>query len=167
MKRIKVVNDPTDLVSLLRAMDSQVKKNVFQDTTTAWITESQVMEKYGQEGVDALWFFEKMKLVETSWQIDSNYNKEKTYHSYYISVHINTSTSIMEISDVLYIASLIEEEYREIEDRLYRMVGKKGIFAGDLGKELDIKPTVLKGLVKRSGKLAYRGHRIERIIEEE
>jgi len=167
MKRIKVINDPADMVALLRAMDSPVKKEIFQLTTNNWVTMKEIDEIYGEEGNNALKFFEKMHLVETSWQIDSEFNKEKTYHSYYVSVHINTSASIIEISDVLYIAAMSEKEYRKLEDKLFEMVGIKGTFSGDLGKDIDLNPTMLKAVVKRSGRLVYRGHRIERITKDE
>ena len=154
------------MVALLRAMDSPVKKEVFESTTTSWVTMRDIIDRFGKEGGEALQFFEKMHLVETSWQIDSEFNKEKTYHSYYVSVHINTSASITEISDVLYIAAMNEREYRKLENKLLKIVGDEGTFSGDITKKLDLTPTMLKSLVKRSGKLAYRGHRIERIQEE-
>lgn len=162
MKRIKVINELTDLVALLRAMDTPVKKKVFQEATENWITTKGVEERHGSEGVEALTFFEKMHLVETSWQIDSEFNKEKIYHSYYVSVHLNTSAPITEVSDVLYIAAMPEEEFRELEQRIFDRSGKEGIFSGDLSKDLDLTPIMLKSLVKRSGRLVYKGHRIER-----
>ena len=167
MKRIKVINEPSDLVALLRAMDSPVKKNVFQESADGWITMKDVHEKYGDEGKEALVFFEKMHLVETSWQIDSELNKEKIYHTYYVSVHINTSASITEISDVLYIAAMDEKVYGEKEQKIFELVGENGTFAGDIQKKLDLNPTMLKSLVKRSGRLVYRGHRIERTNTDE
>ncbi|MEA3560076.1 MAG: ArsR family transcriptional regulator [Candidatus Thermoplasmatota archaeon] len=167
MKRIKVINEPTDLVALLRAMDSPVKKSVFQETANGWITSKAIEEKYGDEGMEALAFFEKMHLVETSWQIDSQFNKEKIYHTYYVSVHINTSAQITEISDVLYIAAMDEKEYAKLEDKVVENVGSEGTFSGEFVKGLGLTPTMLKSLVKRSGRLAYKGHRIERISEME
>jgi predicted DNA-binding ArsR family transcriptional regulator len=167
MKRIKVINEPTDLVALLRAMDSPVKKDVFQECANGWVTMKAVEDKYGQEGVEALSFFEKMHLVETSWQIDSQFNKEKIYHTYYVSVHINTSAQITEISDVLYITAMEDEKYNELEDKVYQNVGEEGTFSGEFVKELELTPTMLKSLVKRSGRLAYKGHRIERIKQED
>jgi len=166
MKRIKVINDPTDLVSLLRAMDSPTKKDVFQDAANGWVTKKSIEDKYGAEGVEALDFFEKMHLVETSWQMDSQLNKEKIYHTYYVSVHINTSASITEISDVLYITSMDEKKYLKLEEKIFNMIGDDGTFSGDLVKEHNLTPTMLKSVVKRSGRLVYKGHRIERIHQE-
>lgn len=167
MKRIKVINEPTDLVSLLRAMDSPTKKDIFQECANGWVTMKSVEERYGQIGVEALSFFEKMKLVETSWQIDSQFNKEKIYHTYYVSVHINTSAQITEISDVLYITAMDEEDFVKIEQKVYDKVGDEGTFSGEFVKDLGLTPTMLKSLVKRSGRLTYKGHRIERIKMEE
>ena len=42
-------------------------------------------------------------------------------------------------------------------------VGAEGRFFSDIAEELGMSPTRLKGLVKRSDRLEYRGHRIERI----
>ncbi|MBN1389220.1 MAG: ArsR family transcriptional regulator [Candidatus Thermoplasmatota archaeon] len=167
MKRIKVINEPTDLVALLRAMDSPTKKDIFQECVNGWVTMKSVEERYGQTGVEALLFFEKMKLVETSWQIDSQFNKEKIYHTYYVSVHINTSAEITEISDVLYITAMDEEEFMRKEKMVYDKVGSEGTFSGEFVKDLELTPTMLKSLVKRSGRLAYKGHRIERIVSED
>jgi predicted DNA-binding ArsR family transcriptional regulator len=167
MKRIKVINEPTDLVALLRAMDSPVKKDVFQECANGWVTMKSVEDRYGQEGVEALSFFEKMHLVETSWQIDSQFNKEKIYHTYYVSVHINTSAQITEISDVLFITAMDDEKYLELEEKVYEKVGAEGTFSGEFVKDLELTPTMLKSLVKRSGRLAYKGHRIERIKQED
>lgn len=163
MKRIKVINEITDIVALLRAMDTPVKKKVFQEAIDGWVTLKGIEERYDREGVEALTFFEKMHLVETSWQIDSEFNKEKIYHTYYFSVHLNTSAAISEVSDVLYIASMDDERFREMERRIYDMAGEDGVFSGDLAKELDVTSVMLKSLVKRSGKVIYKGHRIERV----
>ena len=67
MMRTKVVNDSTDLVPLLRAFDNKVKKEVFNDVLTDWKPLSEIKEKYGLEGEDALEYFDKMRLVETKW----------------------------------------------------------------------------------------------------
>ena len=169
MNRIKVVNDISELVPILRAVDSDVKKTVFLDVTQNWLTGRQVQEKYGEEGLEALRFFEKMKLVETKWQTGQDDKgrpvPEKAYHGFYGSFHINASSPINEISDVLAIAMAPEAKYRAIEEKLYKMVGDQGMFAGDVADELKVTQTTLKALVKRSGRLDFRGHRIIRFEE--
>jgi predicted DNA-binding ArsR family transcriptional regulator len=54
------------------------------------------------------------------------------------------------------------KEYGKLEERIYEAVGADGRFFSDVAEELGMSPTRLKGIVKRSEKLEYRGHRIER-----
>jgi len=160
MNRIKVINEPADLVSILRAVDTEVKRNVFREVAAGWKTVREIEEKFGEEGKNALQFFEKIKLVESRWQ-STNGEPEKAYHSYYVSFHINTSCPVYEISDVLSAAVMPEEEFERFEEEIFKSVEKEGKFAGDIADELSISTTMLKSIIRRSIKLEYRGHRIE------
>ncbi len=71
MNRIKVINEPSELVPMLRAVDTQIKREVLKEVTLEWRTTKEIENKFGPEGSDALKFFEKMKLVETRWQSTS------------------------------------------------------------------------------------------------
>jgi predicted DNA-binding ArsR family transcriptional regulator len=57
---------------------------------------------------------------------------------------------------------MVNKEYEKLEDRILDAVGDGGRFFSDIAEELGMTPTRLKGLVKRSDKLEYRGHRVER-----
>ncbi|MEM2944115.1 MAG: ArsR family transcriptional regulator [Methanomassiliicoccales archaeon] len=163
MNRIKVINDPSDLVPMLRAVDTKIKREVLKEVTLDWRTSKEIEEKFGPEGKDALKFFEKMKLVETKWQSVSGAPPDKAYRTYYTSFHINASWPVYEISDVLAVAMMPEEEFDAIEKKILDLVGIDGKFAGDIAEALGITSTMLKSIVKRSVKLDYRGHRIERV----
>lgn len=165
MRRIKVINEPTELVPMLRALDTAVKRQVFQEVTNGWNTAEQIEEKYGEEGKDALLFFEKMKLVETMWQSREDNTQEKAYHTYYISFYINTSAPVTEISDILAAAVMDDKEFNKLETKIIKLVGEDGVFIGDISEQEDLSATFLKALVKRSTKLEYRGHRIEKSKE--
>jgi len=165
MNRIKVVSDPSELVPILRSVDSEVKRNIFRELSTTWLTAKQIEDKYGAEGAEALTFFEKVKLVETKWQTGASMSPEKAYHAFYASFHINASAPVQEISDVLYIAMMPEKDYRKIEERIYKAAGDAGKFSGDMADELQVSQTELKALVKRSFRLDFRGHRIMRFQE--
>ena len=164
MKRIKVINDSTDLVPILRAVDSKVKRDVFKDVSEDWRTMREIEEKYGKEGKEALQFFEKMKLVETKW-VSTPAGSEKAYHTYYMSFHINTTCTVKEISEVLSAAVIPEKEFAALEKKILAMVGDTGRFAGDIGEAFGLSPMELKAIIKRSVKMEYRGHRIEKIPE--
>lgn len=161
MNRIKVINEPSELVPMLRAVDTLVKREVLKEVTLEWRTSKEIEEKYGVEGKDAITFFEKMKLVESRWQSTDGGFPEKAYHTYYTSFHINAQWPVYEISDVLSAAMMSEEEFTEMEGRIIEAVGDRGKFSGDVAEQLAVTSTMLRSLVRRSVKLDYRGHRIE------
>ena len=166
MNRIKVINEPSELVPMLRSVDTPIKREVLKEVTLEWRTADEIEQKYGREGRDAIIFFEKMKLVEMRWlSKDGNY-PEKSYHTYYTSFNINAQWPVYEISDVLTAAMMSEEEYSEIESKILTEVGKDGKFSGDIAETLGLSSTMLKSLVRRSVKMDYRGHRIELIKED-
>jgi len=165
MNRIKVISEPSELVPMLRAVDTKVKREVLKEVTLEWRTSKEIEDKYGKEGADALQFFEKMKLVETKWQSTGGNYPEKAYHTYYNSFHINASWPVYEISDVLSAAMMPEKEFAALERKILTLVGTEGKFSGDVAEKLGITATMLKSLVKRSLKLDFRGHRIERLKE--
>lgn len=162
MNRIKVVSEVAELVPILRAVDSEVKATVFKEVTTNWQTAKQIEDKFGAQGLDALRFFEKMKLVETKWQTGPGATPEKAYHAFYSSFHINATAPVQEISDVLHAAMMPDADYDKIEASVYDMVGPEGKFSGDVSDALKVTQTMLKALVKRSPRLDFRGHRIIR-----
>jgi predicted DNA-binding ArsR family transcriptional regulator len=167
MHRIKVVNDVSDLVSILRAVDSPVKLKLVQRLGENWLTNEDVEREFGKEGVAALAVFEKLRLIDTRWVArEGRKQPEKSYHFYYSTININTTSPIAEASEVLAIAIMSPKEYAKIEAKIHEAVGPEGRFFSDVAEELGMSPTRLKGLVKRSDKLEYRGHRIERFQAE-
>jgi predicted DNA-binding ArsR family transcriptional regulator len=163
MHRIKVVNDMSELVPILRAVDSPVKLKLVQRLADAWLTGDDVEREFGKEGTKALQFFEKLKLIDTRWVAREGHRQpEKSYHFYYSTININTTAPLSEVSEILSIASMPDKEYQKLEKRIFDTVGDAGRFFSDVAEELGMTPTRLKGLVKRSDKLEYRGHRIER-----
>ncbi len=167
MHRIKVVNDVSDLVSILRAVDSPVKLKLVQRLGENWLTAEDVEREFGKEGLAALAVFEKLRLIDTRWVArEGRKQPEKSFHFYYSTININTTSPIAEASEVLAIAMMSPKEYAKIEQKIHEAVGPEGRFFSDVAEELGMSPTRLKGLVKRSDKLEYRGHRIERFQAE-
>ncbi len=162
MNRIKVINEAADLIPVLRAVDTDKKRQVFREIAEDWRTENDIKADYGKEGVDALRFFEKMGLVEIQWQPGQE-SPQKAYHTFYTSFYINTSSPVEEISDILAVAVMTDKRFKEVEGKILAAVADKGKFAGDIAEELDLSSTMLKGLVKRSSQLDFKGHSIERI----
>ena len=167
MHRIKVVNDVSDLVSILRAVDSPLKLRLVQRLGENWLTGEDVEREFGKEGIKALVFFEKLRLIDTRWVArEGRKQPDKSYHFYYSTININTTSPLAEVSEILAIAMMSPKEYAKLEQKIHDAVGPEGRFFSDVAEELGMSPTRLKGLVKRSDKLEYRGHRIERFQAE-
>lgn len=162
MRRIKVVSESTDLVPILRAFDSDVKRDVFQRLVDGWLTASQIEADHGEAGLDALSLFEKTKLVETRWESVEG-KTEKAYHSYYTAFHINTSASVGEIAEILSVASMDEAKFEAIEVELGSMVPKEGFSARAIAEKFNMPLIRLKSLLKRSSKLEFKGHVVKKV----
>ncbi len=162
MRRIKVVSEPTDLVPILRAFDSDTKRDVFKKIVEGWMTTTAVQEEFGEDGLEALKFFEKTKLVETRWEPVGG-KTDKAYHSYYTSFHINTSCPVTEISEILAVAAMPQEEYAVIETEIAQLVGKEGFSARGITEKLNMPLIRLRAFVKRSTRLELKGHLVQKI----
>jgi predicted DNA-binding ArsR family transcriptional regulator len=163
LNRIKVISEPAELAPMLRAVDTEVKRKVFTDVSVEWRTLDDVEKKFGKKGREALLLFEKMKLVEAKWQSETGQAQpQKSFHTYYTSFHINTTAPIAEISDVLAGAAMPDKEFEKLETKILEIVGRDGRFTGDIADALGISAMLLKSLVKRSIRLEYRGHRVEK-----
>jgi len=162
MTRIKVINDAPDMITIFRAVDTPVKKDVFAEASKGWVTADQIREKHGDEGVAALLYFEKTKLVDTRWQaVEGSSSPMKAYHTFYTSVHINIQVSLNEISDVMEVALMPPEVFQEWDDRIAEIVGNEGVYVGDITEKMELDPVRLKSMVRRSPRLIFRGHRVE------
>ena len=47
MKRIKVINEPTELVPVMRAMDTDIKRKVFMEVSNRWCTANSIESNGG------------------------------------------------------------------------------------------------------------------------
>ncbi len=159
--RIKVVSDIGDLVSVFHACDSEIKKRVFVEITKRWCTIEEIEEKYGEEGVEALKYLEKIKLVETQW-VTAESGVKKAYHTYYDLFQINISLPILEAAEVIRVITMGDEEFQEWEEKIIDTIGpEKAIFLGDLVERLGISQIMLRGLIRRSTKIDIKGMRVE------
>ena len=162
MRRIKVVSESTDFVPILRAFDTDVKRNLFQRLIDGWMTAPQIQKEFGEPGLAALALFEKTKLVETRWEaVDGK--TEKAYHSYYTAFHINTSASVQEIAEILSVAGMDEAAFDKIDLAIAEMVGKEGFSARAIAEKFNMPLIRLKSLLKRSSRLEFKGHLVKKL----
>jgi len=83
-----------------------------------------------------------------------------------IYTKILATTFPLVIFPLIAAAGMTDKEFKKLEAKILKSIGKEGRFAGDVAEELKISQTMLKSLVKRSAKFDYRGHRIELHDEE-
>ena len=165
MIRTKVINDSTELVSIMRAFDSPVKKEVFNEISRDWIPSSNIMDKFGEKGLEALDFFDHMKLAETKWTTPDegiNGKPQKMYRSFYSIFNINISCPVNEISEIFTVSSLDENNFRKLEDNIFDFIGENGTYSNKVSENFGISNTALKALVKRSNRFQYTGLKITR-----
>jgi len=165
MIRTKVINDSTDLVSILRAFDTPIKKEVFIEISKEWIPTSMILDKFGKKGQEALELFDKMKLAETKWttpETGMDGKPQKMYRSFYSIFNINISCPVNEISEIFNISSLDKDEFEKLEEEIYEYIGDNGTFGNKVSENFKISNTALKTLVKRSNRFDYTGLKITR-----
>jgi predicted DNA-binding ArsR family transcriptional regulator len=161
MMQAKLINDITDMVWIMRAFDSEVKRDVFEEVCRDWKLAEEIKKDYGKEGTNALKFFEKVKLVETRWRMEEG-KARKEYHAFYASFHIKVISSVDMLRDVFSIALMDSEDFARLERKIIKAVGDGELSRG-VEKQLSLSPVQMKCVVKRSMKLEYRGMRIEKI----
>jgi len=165
MIRTKVINDSTDLVSIIRAFDSPIKKEVFMEISKDWVPTSIILERFGNKGQDALEFFDKMKLAETKWTTPDegmDGKPQKMYRSFYSLFNINISCPVNEISEIFNVSSLDDNQFKKLEENIYEFIGETGTFANKVSENFHVSNTALKALVKRSNRFQYTGLKITR-----
>lgn len=165
MIRTKVVNDSTDLIPLMRAFDTPTKKAIFKEIQSEWKPLSEIREKYGMTGEEALDLFDRMKLVETRWTTSEegvDGKPQKKYRSYYSAFNINISCPVNEISEIFTIASLNDAEFAKLEQDIHEFLGDEGKFSNTVSEQFNFSTLALKSIVKRSNLLAFKGLKVVR-----
>ena len=168
MKRVKLINDPAELVALFRAVDSDERRNVLSTLAEGWTMISALVEKVGEGAHYAIIYFEKFKLVESRWEVNNDTGRpEKGYRTFYNAFQISTSLSFDEAQELLTVVLMTEKKFNNLESKIVDMIGSEGTFANDVARDLEITSLTLKGLVRRSVKFDFKGHNIVPIKEEE
>tara|TARA_Y100001970_G_scaffold69737_1_gene88872 strand:- start:8763 stop:9269 length:507 start_codon:yes stop_codon:yes gene_type:complete len=168
MKRVKLINDPAELVALFRAVDSDVRRNVLSTLAEDWTMISDLSKKYGEESADVIAYFEKFKLIESRWEVNNETGRpEKSYRTFYNAFQISTSLTFDETQELLTVVLMPDKEFEKLESKIVELIGEEGTFANDVGRDLEVSSLTLKGLVRRSVKFDFKGHNIVPLRGEE
>jgi predicted DNA-binding ArsR family transcriptional regulator len=163
--RTKVVSEATDLVPVLRSFDSDVKREVFRLLTDGYVAESTVEDEFGEEGLEALEFFDQANLVDSEFR-PGDQGMEKAFETYYSSFNINVTAPVDDMAEILRVAVMSKDEFQDLEEEVHTLVGEESdVRLHGVAEKLDMPIIRLKALLKRSPHLEPSGHHIE-IIED-
>ncbi|MDO8726193.1 MAG: ArsR family transcriptional regulator [Candidatus Methanoperedens sp.] len=167
-KRTRIVNEPSDLVPLLRAFGSDSHKKVFDCLQKDWKTESEIETEAGSNVSESLDLLKKSGLVESKWRMpESGKKPEKEYHSSYSRVHLNFQCSVEDISDLIMITFKSDSEIKNYVDIIEKEVIDGNQSMNGLQRVVDKSIMFIRGVARRSSILAVKGQRIELAAETE
>jgi len=162
ISRVKIISESIEIVPLFLSLSGKVERKILAALMKEWCTEDVLVSIHGKEAKSILAFLEKHNLVETMWQPGSDMKRTKVYRAYYNNVHINLACTIEELSLVLRIASMNQKEFDKIDQTICDMVDNKGTYFGDVLEQMKTYSAIeLKGIIKRSTRLEYRGHKVK------
>ncbi len=168
-KRTRIINDPSDLVPLLQAFGSDIHKNVFDELNKGWRTERELILQLGDERSvhRSIGLLRKSGLVETKWKMpEPGMSPEKEYHSTYSRIQANFGASMEDLSEIIRLTFMSEEELRSVIEKILKIVKQGDTSLSNLSRELGLSQIFIKGVAKRAEGLTVRGQRIELYDEE-
>ena len=167
-KRTRIINEPSDIVLLLRAFGSDAHKTVFSNLQNDWKTEEELDEEVGFKSAESLENLKKSGFVESKWRMPEPGKKPvKEYHSSYSRVHVNFQCSIEDLSDLIMITFKNDSEIRDDLKVIETEVKNGNQSMNGLQRAVDMNIMLIRGLAKRSSILNVKGQRIELVGETE
>ena len=168
-KRTRIINDPSDLVPVLQAFGSDVDKKVFDELSLEWRTEKELVGLLGDDASvhRSVALLRKSGLVETKWRVpEPGASPEKEYHSTYSRVQASFGATMEDLSELISLTFMSEEELRAVTEKLQKMVNGGNNSLSNLSRELGLSQIFIRGVAKRADGLAVRGQRIEPYVED-
>lgn len=167
-KRTRIINEPSDIVPLLRAFGSEIHKKVFDALQKDWKTEEELEKEVGLKVVDSLDVLKKSGMVESKWRMPQPGKKpEKEYHSSYARVSVNFQCTVEDLSDLIMITFKSDSEIRTYLDVIEKEVVGGNQSMNGLQRVVDRSIMFIRGVAKRSPILTVKGQRIELVGETE
>ena len=120
----------------------------------------EIEDMFGEEGLRALNYLVKVKLVEVQW-LTTDKGVIRQYRTYYDTFQISMSVPILEASEIIRVVTMSEDEFREIEERIIELVKSGTKFLGDIVEKMGMSQIMVRALIKRSDKLEIRGMVVE------
>jgi len=154
---------------LLQAFGSDVHKRVFDELSREWRTEKELFGLLGDEASvhRSVALLRKSGLIETKWRVpEPGASPEKEYHSTYSRVQASFGATMEDLSELISLTFMSEEELRAVTEKLQMMVNGGNSSLSNLSRELGLSQIFIRGVAKRADGLAVRGQRIEPYVED-
>jgi predicted DNA-binding ArsR family transcriptional regulator len=161
-KRTRIINDPSELISLLRVFGIEHHKKVFDDLSSEWKTIEELSQTSNNNVMESIALLKKSGLIESKWRVPEPGKKpDKEYHTSYSKVQLNFQCSIEDLSDLIQLTFKSENELRDVMAKLEEEVKKGNQSLNGLCRILDKSPMYIRGVARRSPNLNVKGQRIE------
>jgi predicted DNA-binding ArsR family transcriptional regulator len=154
---------------LLQAFGSDVHKRIFDELSREWRTERELAGLIGDEASvhRSVALLRKSGLVETKWRVpEPGESPEKEYHSTYSRVQASFGATMEDLSELISLTFMSEEDLRSMTEKLQTMVNGGNNSLSNLSRELGLSQIFIRGVAKRAEGLAVRGQRIEPYVED-
>ncbi len=161
-KRTRIINEPSDIVPLLRAFGSDTHKKVFEGLQNGWKTEEEIEKEVGFPPHESLDVLKKSGFVESKWRMPQpGMMPEKEYHSSYSKVQVNFQCSVEDLSDLILVTFKSDKELRSYLDLIEKEVKSGNQSMNGLQRAVDKSMMFIRAVARRSPVLAVKGQRIE------
>lgn len=161
-KRTRIINDPSDLVPLLRTFGTETHKRVFDLLLNKWLTENELMEKLNLDVNESLDVLRKSGLIESKWRMpEPGMTPEKEYHTSYSKIQVNFQCSIEDLCDLLMITFSRDDDLRNMISQIETEVASGNQSMIGLSRVIEASPLFLRAVARRSNNLIVKGQRIE------
>lgn len=167
-KRTRIINEPSDIVPLLRAFGSDNHKKVFDCLQNGWKTEEEIEKDVGFKSYESLDILKKSGFVESKWRMPQpGQMPEKEYHSSYSKVQVNFQCTVEDLSDMIMVTFKSDNEIRNYIDLIEKEVKSGNQSMNGLQRVVDKSIMFIRAVARRSNILLVKGQRIELFGETE
>lgn len=168
MGRTRIVNEPSDLVPILRAFGSDSHKKVFDCLQNGWKTAAEIEKDVGFKPTESLSVLKKSGFVESKWRMPQpGKTPQKEYHSSYSKVQFNFQCSVEDLSDLITVTFKSDSDLRSYLDMIEKEVQGGNQSMNGLQRVIDKSIMFIRGVARRSPILSVKGQRIEVLGETE
>lgn len=158
--RVRIVNDPIDIVPLLVTFKNSEYKKIYEMLNKSWCTEEELRGLSGLDDIgDCITILKKGNLIEEQWRMPKSPGLKPVleYHGAYSRFRAAFQCNLLELGDLLNASTSNDEMLRETTERVVDAVRSGKTSISELAREFSVSPVFIKGLGKRIPALEVKG----------